>query len=341
MVRILYRGQPAQLLMRIGKQLAVAAGFAALACRSSAVGFLANLDPTALLRGFTVRRALFLALDDKPTRDIKATICMKEGDGTFHKAEVLMNTEGFERLELKGANGTKKVILDNLDTRTIYDPARGKISVGKSPRSLNGEGKRIELIFKNYNVELKRVTLLQRTVLKISAAPKVPELSKVDIYVDPQSGFVLQTISTGPNGHEFNYYRTCSLTYPSHIPSYQFQLISAGPISTSQEPAPRFVQTYAEAKKILGYKPLAFKSGAEGFVVEKLFILGHAHPKGLGIQLTNGLAHATVFEFAESKAPKWVRSGSGKDAPIFRKGIYLKIFCRESAPIIIGLQRGF
>lgn len=340
MGRILCRGLPVQLRMRIGKFLFAGIGcLGVIACALSA-------PPSALPRAahfsdrMTVKKVLLLALDPKPNCDIQVQICMKQGDGGLQKANIFMNTQGFERIEQEGENGPDTIIVDDLDTRTIYDPDRGSLSVGKSPRGLNDFRKQVELILKNYRVTLDRVTLLQRSVYKVLARPKIKDLSKVAIYVDPRSGYVMQTVTTFPNGHEMVFYRTCSLTYLDDIPSEKFHVSSSGPVTTKPNPAPQFVGTYDQAKRIIGFTPIQFRNGTQGFVVEKLFILGMRHPNGLGIQLTNGLAHATIFEFSKERAPKWLRRSSPTDPVMERNGVLIQVMCPESNRICIALGKG-
>lgn len=334
MAPIRYRGQPVPLLMRIARFSLFFLGIFGLLAVATAKNSVPDSART------TVRKVLLLAFDPKPNCDIQVQICMKQPDGDQKKATIFMNTQGVERIEQEGDNGPDTIILDDLQTRTIYDPDRGSISVGKSPRNLNNVKRQVDLILKNYRVSLQRVTLLQRTVYKIAARPRIKDLSKVDIYVDPQSGYIMQSVTTMPNGKEMVFYRTCSLTYLDNIPAEKFKLASTGPVTTRQQPAPQFVASLSEARQIIGFEPVAFRSGTEGFVVERLFILGMKHPDGLGIQLTNGLAHATVFEFAHDRAPKWFRHGPDKDQLIKRKGVLISVFCTESDKVCSALRGG-
>lgn len=320
--------------MRNGKWIAVAVCSVCLV-RGALPDGCASDCVSAPMPSQSARDLLSLALANKPLRNLTARISMTVPGGFKEHARVTFNTEGEERIEYFTKEGNiGVVIVDDLDTRTVYDPFARTLTVGKSPRKPFDISARVAHITANYRLSRVGVRLAHRDIAKITAVPYWNDLSTIRLYVDPKSGYILERTSTEPSGDTFTQYRTTELNYLDSVDPSTFTVTADGDVTTRQEHPPRFVSSIDAAKKSLSFTPIRPSKLPNGFRIDRMFLIGQRHFHGIGFMVSNGLATATLFQFSKKSPPRWLKDGGDHHGDSVTRGdVIISVMTSESKTV--------
>lgn len=290
-------------------------------------------------------RLLVHAFDATSPKNIEAIMHMPiEGSNGFQTVRVLISRDGKQKLTvLQPLDRAGLVILDIGDTREVYDPDKGELTVGQSPAaSLFDPAQRLQLVRSNYRVSMSRgVKVAGQIAVRIDAQSKHPQVGALDIFVDPASYFVYEVDHVDAKGRRTVRYDTKAVAFPDSIDPAAFTI--TGHVTTRHQASPIPVRDLAEARMKAGFAPVVPTRLPNGFIVRRTYVRLDPEYKAIGLELSDGLASATVFQFPRKGAPESLRKAiKGGDVTYFeRSGVIVAIFSELPATLREKLLTAF
>lgn len=287
-------------------------GLLASALGLAAVAAAGTQQPSKAADADSAMRLLVKAFDRYSPKNIVAIMRMGlQNAATKQTVRVQIAKNGNQRVEVvEPLPQSGIVILEHDDIREVFNPDKHTLSIGRSmSANMFSPSERLRLVRRNYNVTLTRhVRMAQRNVVRIDAMSKYREVGGFDIYIDPDSYFVMRVDGVSMSGTRVKRFETMSVAYPDELPPDTFNLsVRDAKVTRESDPVPS--RTLEAAARKAGFHPLAPGALPFGFVIRELYWRADARYATISFDISDGLAAATVFEFDLSHSPITVRDG--------------------------------
>jgi len=276
-------------------------------------------------------RYLKLVLADRTAKNVLALMTVPSRDKSigFRQMSIAINTAGCERTDFLGpGRGYGMVIIDCLDSRTIFNPRRRTLIISPSPRQTENLHHRLHLIDQNYRLSLERGVSHGLSIVVITAKPKNAGLESHKIYIEPKSHFVMRLDLISPEGKDAMSYETTSLSFPTSLPANTFSIEIPASVRTEHFDQPAPVPDVASARQLLHTEPVVPSHLPMGFEIQAMYQSRMAKQTTLGFEITDGLGSASIFEVAESRAPEDLRKKLNNHDPMVKRvgGVIVQMY---------------
>lgn len=184
-----------------------------------------------------------------------------------------------------------------------YYPDERRMLIQQAPEPSNWESpkERMGLASKNYAFELaKSQDIAGRKSFLVVATPKASEMPTRRYSIDA-SKYVLLKLETRA-GNDFRVlYDTKAIDFPTNpVNEAYFELKPLGDVQVVKLSPPKPVSSGMDVKGVLGFQPIMPRSLPFGFMSRNPELTGDDDCRMLAIQITDGLANATVYQFSSS-----------------------------------------
>ena len=277
-------------MYRVKAKLVLSAGLGSLAGVALASGQVAS-----------AKDALLACMQNGSRVNVVAIIMQRDPgvkDG-FQCVKMLRSRDGKSKhtiLQPLRAQGTESV--DDGETFLVYLPNDSVVirreSAGSSTSDL---AQRIELATKNYNFRFDaRTKVADRNALCVIATPKYRGIDTRRFFIDEEQLFPLR-LETQSKSMTRTIYDTKYIDFPKTISQSTFKLSVHRDVKEYRYARPQNCQTKEEASMLVGFSPMMPKSLPYGFQMQDVQVEMAATTKKVMLQITDGLAKATVFQW--------------------------------------------
>lgn len=182
------------------------------------------------------------------------------------------------------------------EARLIVQDAPDKSTIF-SPRA------RLDLAEKNYSFALEKgPAIAGKACQVVVAVPKAPEIPTRRFSIEVTRCVLLRLETKLRSEPTRLLFDTKAITFPAKISSDLFELKPVGAVQTVTVTAPKSIDSSVDVKALVGFEPVLPKAFPYGFVPRKPEITGDDTSKMVVVQLTDGLAYATVYQFGSGSA---------------------------------------
>ncbi|MBI5708555.1 MAG: hypothetical protein HZC36_16340 [Armatimonadetes bacterium] len=192
-----------------------------------------------------------------------------------------------------------------------YYPDERKMVVQDAPSPSKWETStaRMELASKNYRFEIEQSPeIAGQRVTTVVATPRSPEMPVRRFSIE-LSRYVLMRLETqAPNESQRTLFDVKAIDFDPQIASGFFEIKPLGDVNVVRVEAPAPLAPGTDAKALLGFQPVIPKVLPFGFACRTPEVTGEESHRMLAIQLSDGLATATVYQFLATMGS--VREGS-------------------------------
>jgi hypothetical protein len=211
------------------------------------------------------------------------------------------------------------VDLDDGVEWTTYYPRDHKVVKTPSPRIEEGNPIfQLALAAQNYTMTVAPApAIADCQVVCVTATPKAKGLDTRLYYLDARTSYVLRLETLNPGGGKMLRFDTRSITFLRQPPDMSLG-VDENHMHVDHRPPPRDVYPPSAAKPLVGFEPIVPDSLPLGFIVRQTQIVGGGDDQFIALRLTDGLVHATVYQWRADM--QWRR-----DPPFTRKGEYRQI----------------
>jgi hypothetical protein len=251
--------------------------------------------------------------------NVVAVIKMMDPHGRAQSGTMTCDQRGRQRIKITSpieSAGLEVLLLG--DTTEVYQPDAHRLHVTPSPGGeALGYKKRLKLLKQNYDIKLAEgFYKAGRKAVRLTATSKHPGLGSVELYVDPETQFVLMASHTGVGEAPHTLYMAINVSYPDDLPEDTFNLRTERDTLVVQDPVPVRVNGATEAKGLLGIAPVLPSHLPLGFTVTRMYYsqtqvsVGRSDDnqvpfRALAMEISDGAVSATIHEIRKDQlSPK-------------------------------------
>lgn len=289
------------------------------------------------------RDVLMACIENGKRKNVVAILTQRDpsAEGAVQKIKLQCSVDGkcrhtiLEPLRLQGVES-----VDDGETLTVYIPSDGVVMQRESPSKDRQELlARLDLASRNYTFRFDaKAVVAGRTAVCVVAAPTHGELETRRYFIDEENGFPLR-LETVRKSTVKVVFDTKAVHYPTRMRESTFRL------QTVQSDAKRFeyskpkdVKNRDEAMTSVGFSPFVPKTLPMGFLVQDMQVKQGKSHNTLMMQVTDGLARATIFQWKTDGAKM---KSMEDNSVIERNGIRVMIVSDLDEDIRMKLLRAF
>lgn len=263
-------------------------------------------------------------------------------NGTYQRVKVERSADGkirhtfLQPLQMQGMES-----VDDGDRCRVYLPDQKLLidqdSPAKYPCDLD---RRMGFASQNYSFQIKgRSTVAGRSAVCVVATPRNREMESRRFYLDAETSYPLRMEAINSVGGQRIYFDTKDIRYPKSLASGLFKVQPAAGIRTVKYRRPRSVDPSGSAK-LIGFTPVMPASLPLGFHVLETQINETPEWRALAMRITDGLVHATVYQWKPNARNPSIRAMQGSSS-MDRNGLRFLIVSELSPALREKLLFGF